>query len=214
MKFPEPPSARDLAAIPPAIRILDAGTLVWRIYSRGGQHPVSWSQFRNFGPVKRARFDHHRPPPREQDRSILYGGMEIMTCLAEVFQELRQIDRDFLSPWLAGFALAEPIRLLDLTGTWPTAAGTSMAVSTGPRGRAQRWSRAIYDAYPDIQGLYYPSSMHANRPAVALFERALPALPHHPQFNRPLSDPILFVPLTRAATTLRYRLRPVIDIEP
>jgi len=32
-----------------------------------------------------------------------------------------------------------------------------MAIGTGPRPRAQRWSRAIYDAYPDLDGLYYLS---------------------------------------------------------
>jgi len=51
-----------------------------------------------------------------------------------------------------------------------------------------------------------PSSMHAHRPAVALYERAQAALPSVPRFNRPLSDPALLIDLDRAARNLGYRL--------
>ena len=116
------------------------------------------------------------------------------------------IDRSARAPWLAGFELRRQITLLDLTGTWPTRAGASMAISSGPRPRAQRWSRVIYEAYPDVEGLLYPSSMHANRPAVALYERAGGALPHTPVFHRPLDDPALLPVLARVARDLGYGL--------
>ncbi len=105
-----------------------------------------------------------------------------------------------------GFAPARDLTLLDLTGAWPTRAGASMALSSGPRSRSRPWSAAIYAAYPRIQGLYYPSSMHANQPAVALYERALEALPATPVFHRPLRDPALLSDLERAARHLGYRL--------
>ncbi len=105
-----------------------------------------------------------------------------------------------------GFDLVTALDLLDLTATWPTRAGASMAISTGPRPRAQRWSRAIYRAYPQIHGLYYPASMHGNQPAVSLYERAHGALPTRPVFHRPLRDPALLGLLNRAAKTLGYGL--------
>jgi hypothetical protein len=81
-----------------------------------------------------------------------------------------------------------------------------MALSSGPRPRAQRWSRAIYDAYPDAHGVYYPSSMHGNRPAVALYERALSAFPPAPIFHRPLVDPALLSVLSWVASQIGYEL--------
>ncbi len=56
-KFPEPPPAAALAAIPPDIRALPEGTRLWRIYFQGGEHPTAWNAFRHFGPGS-SRFDH------------------------------------------------------------------------------------------------------------------------------------------------------------
>ena len=205
-KFPEPPPVTTLAGIPARILVLHAGSELWRVYFRGGRHPVTWDTFRAYGPVATARFDHHDPPPHVQDRAILYTAAHGPTCVAEVFQDTRVIDRTRRDPWLAAFALAEDVTLLDLTGTWPTMTGASMAISSGPRPRARRWSRAIYDAYPHVQGLWYPSSMYANRPAVALYERAQRALPRVPAFHAPLTHPGLLMPLRHIALTVGYGL--------
>jgi hypothetical protein len=205
-KFPEPPDVATLRRLPPRLRQLPAGTRLWRVYFRGGRHPGVWNRWRDFGPVATARFDHHLPPPRRQARSILYAALDGATCLAEVFQARRLIDRSANQPWLVGFSLTSDLLLLDLRGTWPTAAGASMALASGPRPRAQRWSRVIYEAYPDVQGLWYPSSMHANRPAVALYERAVAAAPPLPDVHRALNDPPLLLPFSRIATTLGYTL--------
>lgn len=199
-KFPEPPPELGLS---PDIKTLDGGTELWRIYFQGGRHPTTWSFFRSFGPTG-SRFDHQAPSAPE--RRILYAAEEIHTALAEVFQQTRMIDRLSRSPWLVGFRLRRPVELLDLTGTWPTRAGASMALSSGPRPRAQRWSRVIYESYPDIEGLCYPSSMHANRPAVALCERSEDVLPPRPTFHRPLSDPALLDVLKKAASGFGYEL--------
>lgn len=79
-----------------------------------------------------------------------------------------------------------------------------MAIGSGSRARARRWARAIYDAYPDLAGLYYCSSMHANEPAVAFFERAETAIPRQPRFHRPLRDPALLPALSDAGADLGY----------
>jgi len=207
-KLPNPPA--DLARIPPDLIRLPAGTELWRLYKRGGRHPVMWNTFRTFGPLQTARFDHHLPDehgaPRLQDRGIFYAAVEIATCLAEVFQDTRTIDRESEAATLVGFELRLAVDLLNLMGTWPTRAGASMVLSSGPRSRSRLWSQAIYEAYPGVQGLYYPSSMHANRPAIAFYERAAPALAPVPVVHRPLSDPAFLADLDRSARHLGYRL--------
>jgi hypothetical protein len=204
-KFPEPPSAAELAQLGAEPRVLAAGTVLWRLYCRGGDHPTFWNTFRSFGPT-RGRFDHHPPPSRLQSRAILYAAGHGPTCLSEVFQDTRIIDREARDPWLVSFELRSDLTLLDLTGTWPTRAGASMAIASGPRPRAQRWSRTIYDAFPGLQGIAYNSSMHANHLAVALYERAIFALPRTPRFHRPLTDPALLPVLVHVARELGYGL--------
>jgi hypothetical protein len=204
-KLPNSPSAARLAKLGPRIKLLDSGTELWRIYFRSGEHQGSWNGFRFFGPLN-ARFDHHLPPPHDQERGVLYGATEVATCVAEVFQGKRILDRRRRDPWLVGFRLLREVSLHDLTGTWPTAAGASMAINTGPRSRAQAWSRAIYEGYASVDGMWYCSSMHANRPAVLLYERARDALSASPFFHRALADPLLFVPLKNAAAGLGYDL--------
>ena len=204
-KFPEPPPVAELAEVEPVWRVLPARSLLWRLYFRGGSHPTFWNALRAYGPTQ-GRFDHHLSPPRVQDRSILYAAEEGAICFAEVFQDMRLIDRTARDPWLAGFVLRGPLRLLDLTGAWPTRAGASMAINTGPRFRAQRWSRAIYEAYPEACGVYYASSMYRNRPCAALYERGAETLPKMPEFHRPLRDPALLPVIRRVAKDIGYGL--------
>ena len=204
-KFPEPPAVADLAAVPPARRVLPAGTRCWRIYFQGGPHPGSWDTFRAYGPTS-ARFDHHLPPPRVQARRVLYVATRPLTCFAEVFQDTRTIDRQRHAPWLVAFELVQPVPLLDLTGRWPTQAGASMAINSGPRPRARRWSQAIYAAYPHLEGLHYASSMNANEPAIVLYERAAHVMPGRPVFHRALADAALSAVVARAAARLDYAM--------
>lgn len=229
-KFPDSPGIEALQRVGPEIFVLPAGTLLWRIYRREGRSGEafrrSWDAFRSYGPLRSARFDHHSEPPPgegpgESERGIMYtavgehghsgmatGGEAILTCVAEVFQQTRLADTSTGSPWLAAFAIEDDLPLLDLTGGWPTRAGASMQINSGPRPRARRWSRDAYEAYPEILGLYYPSSMYANQPAAALYERAKPLLPRSPSFHAPLSSPGL-LPYLRSAVgaKLGYGLR-------
>lgn len=209
-KFPEPPPAQQLRALPAAEKTLAAGTILWRVYRRGGRHPALWQGFRHYGPLN-GRFDHHltdaRDRPQLQDRGIYYAAPDIHTALAESFQGTRVIHRNTEDqPWLVGFELKAQVRFLDLMGVWPTRAGASMNINSGPRPRARRWSMAIYEAYPALQGIYSPSSMYANRPMASLYERAVGALPDHPVVHRPLNDPALLVGLERAAVEIGYDL--------
>ena len=208
-KLPEPPPVTTLRRIPPDVETLPAGTKLWRIYFRGGSYPGTWDQMRYYGPVGSARSDHHLDPPGAQERGILYAATRddaIATCVAEVFQDTRLVDTRRNEPWLAAFTLMEDVSLLDLTGKWPTRARALANINSGPRPRCRHWSREIYDAYPDLGGLYYASSMNGNEPAVALYERASNTLPRSPVFNRRLSDAPLLIPLERIAAGLGYDL--------
>lgn len=212
-KLPRPKGSIALpAATGRDIRTLDAGTTLARVYFVGGAHPTRWDVFRRYGPTL-ARFDHHLPDAGagavEQERSVLYAATDARTCLAEVFQHTRRIDRVRNAPWLAVFALRKPVRLLDLTGSYPTRCGASMAINSGPRAPARAWAQRFYDGHRDLHGLYYASSMHANQPAIVLNDRAvtISALPAHPQFNRALADDLLLDVLKHAAMDLGYGLR-------
>lgn len=189
----------------------DVSVSLWRIYRAGGLYSSRWNEFRYFGPAS-GRFDHHRRDlvtpfgASHQHRGVIYLADSALTCIAEVFQENRLIDCHFNSPRLVSFNLVRAPRLLDLTGRWPTLAGASMLISAGNHPSAQRWAKAIYECYPDIEGIAYGSSMNANQPCVALFERARDALPPLFHSDRALADPNLRRRLLVAAEKLGYRL--------
>jgi len=204
-KFPEPLDVATLATVPADLTTLPAGTELWRLYARGGRHPVLWDTFRSFGPTL-SRFDHHFEPPSVQSRAVLYCASAGPTCLAEAFQDTRTIDRTARDPWLVAFETVAPLQLLDLCGSWPTRAGASQAIASGQRARAQRWARVIYEAYPDLVGVIYPSSMSGGQACIAIWERGEDTLPPSPVFHRPLLDPALLTPLRNAAADLGYGL--------
>jgi hypothetical protein len=211
-KFPEPPGVEALRAIPPVLHHLPEGTTMARLCFVGGEFSTSWDTFRFYGPTT-SRFDHQLPDrqgrAQVQERGIMYlatGAEAIPTCLAEVFQATRLIDRHARDPVLSGFNLAADLTLLDLTGPFATAIGASMAIHSGPRPRARRWAQQLYEAYPDIDGLHYCASMYGNAPAVALFERGARAIPKRPVFHRELRDAVMANILTETGRAIGYEV--------
>lgn len=211
-KFPSPPGVDALAVITPAWHELQAGTPLARVYYTRSRHSLDWNAFRLAGPVD-ARWDHHVPhasgEPTPQPRGIYYCATDATTCLAEFFQVTRRIDRAYQSPWLVVFQLAQPVKLLDLRGDFPTRVGASMAIHSGSRVRARAWARALYEAFPQAQGILYASSMHGGEPAVALNDRAeaLSIFPAHLLLHRALADDAMLDALKTAAARLGYALR-------
>jgi hypothetical protein len=183
-----------------------------RVYYSRSAHRQSWAQFRHFGPLN-SRCDHHlanaQGKPRTSSRGIYYAAADAKTCLAEVFQVTRRIDRVFQAPWLVVFETCAELKLLDLTGEFATRMGASMAIHSGSRGRARGWARDLYEAYSDLQGIVYAASMHGGRPAMALNERALKRnpFPAHPLLHRALADDSMLDSLKEAAVDLGYALR-------
>jgi hypothetical protein len=212
-KFPHSPGAAALAEIVPSLRQLPAGTTLARVYFTRSPHAIPWNEFRRFGPLG-SRCDHHVPDvhgaPRAQQRGIYYAAADAKTCLAEVFQDTRRIDRAFQAPWLAVFKTLRQLAVLDLSGDFATRMGASMAIHSGCRLRARGWARDLYQAFPAAHGILYAASMHGGAPAFALNERALeggPLFPAHPEFHRALADDTMLDPLKHAARSLGYALR-------
>lgn len=195
----------DVVALHPATRLV-------RVFTVAGTHPQTWNGFRRFGPLPHARFDTHPPGPRGRPaeapgHGVLYFGLSARTCLAEVFQDTSIVDRLTRRPFLVVVRPTRTLRLLDLAGLWPTRAGASQEISSGPRDRTQQWARAIRAAHPDLDGLWYRSSMDSGNPAVCLWDPpAAAALPAAPDALVPLDHPGLDVPLARICAELNYTL--------
>jgi hypothetical protein len=185
--------------------LVEGDAIVWHIYKRAGRYPARWDEFCQYGPVD-ARFDHHLSPAHVQTRGILYVAYDIATCIAEVYQRTRVIERRRDEPWLVAYAPERTLTVLDLTSSWPTRAGASMLVNDGPRAFTRAWSQAIYSAYATIDGLLYASSMYRHRPCIALYERAVNSVPLHPISNRALDDVTLLPILATVADEIGYSI--------
>ncbi len=214
-RLPEPPTPAVLAQLlrpdEDVVRVHPATRLV-RVFTVAGRHPQEWDGFRRTGPLPHARFDTHPPGPRGRptdapNEGVLYFGLSARTSVAEVFQDTSVVDRLTRQPFLVVVRPIRPLLLLDLTGLWPTRVGASQEISSGPRARTQEWARAIRTAYPDLDGLWYRSSMDSGNPAVCLWDPpAATALPSTPDALVPLNHPGLDVPLARVCAALNYTL--------
>ncbi|TDC89342.1 RES domain-containing protein [Saccharopolyspora aridisoli] len=195
----------DVIAVP-------SGTRLARVFTSAGNHPQHWNSFRYAGPLPHARFDPHLPnsqggPTITREHGVLYFSLSVQTCIAEVYQATSTVDRSTRSPHLVLFRPRRTLRLLDLTGLWPTRAGASQAISSGPKSRTQAWARAIRASYPELDGLWYRSAMDSGKPSVCLWEPpADTALPDSPDVLLPLNHPGLDVPLGRVCQELSYTL--------
>ncbi|MEP7020130.1 MAG: RES family NAD+ phosphorylase [Pseudonocardiales bacterium] len=207
-KLPHPPTIERLRAVglkDPDVVAVAPHTTLWRLHRTVGTHVQPWNALRHYGPLPDRRFEPHDPPPHEQVRGVSYLALDIKTCVAEVFQTTRLVDRHTGTPYLTGLRLIRPARLVDLTGDWPTRAGASQAINSGPRPRASEWARAIRSAF-DVDGVWYRSSMHGEGWCSALFDTAADAMPPAPRVSVPLAHPAIAAPLARAAAELGYGL--------
>ncbi len=123
----------------------------------------------------------------------------------QAFQPDRTIDRIRGLPYLTGLAFTRDLHLLDLTstGSWPTRAGGTYALSTGPHLITHRWARRIVEPFPELDGLHY-NSRFAGGPCVALFPPVSDAMPARPVLSQPLTHPGLALRIAAAAQRLGY----------
>lgn len=138
---------------------------------------------------------------------MLYFGLSVRTSIAEVYQPSSTVDRVTRGPYLVVLRPSRTLRLLDLSGLWPTRAGASQEISSGPKRTTQAWARTIREAHPDLDGVWYRSSMDSGDPAVCLWgPPSEDALPENPDVLLPLSHAGLDLPLARVCTELNYTL--------
>ncbi|MFM9462622.1 RES family NAD+ phosphorylase [Streptomyces scabiei] len=194
------------------VEILEARSIVGRIYRRGGDHPTTWDKFRNYGAIPgTGRFDHH-PLPAHRDHNrhaVLYGSLDdrecsiLTTCLLECFPEW--VNRSMGQPHFVIFQLTRPVYLLNLRSRWLKRCGGNGAIFDGDHVMSERWSREIYLHYRNrngrlidssgveqnitLDGLYYRSSSEVpGATCIALYETAKSAIPTNPLTDIPLSD--------------------------
>ncbi|MEU5261670.1 RES family NAD+ phosphorylase [Amycolatopsis sp. NPDC021455] len=197
--------AHDVVTVQPTTRLV-------RIFTAHGNHPQQWNSFRYTGPLPHGRFDQQSPgrggvPVTDPANGVLYFGLTVRTSVAEVFQTSSTVDRRTRGPRLVVVRPTRTLRLLDLTGLWPTRVGASQEISSGPKKLTQAWARAIRGAFSDLDGLWYRSSMDSGDPALCLWDPpAGAALPIAPDVLLPLDHPGLDVPLGRVCEELNYTL--------
>ena len=206
------PSRSRIGGIPAIYVTLDPTVQVHRIYNASGLHPTKPREFRHFGPLD-FRFDHHlidpQDKPYDQDRGIMYlgkGDEAFTTCLGEVFQATKLIDRQAKDPHYCVMTFKRDVQLLDLNSNFLTQIGANTAIHSGPKDLTRMWSKILYDIYKQCDGIYYSSSMNCNQPAIALFERANNATVLRPLINENLNDPNMDQMVYAAAKKLGYQV--------
>lgn len=192
---------------------------VLRIYSSKGSFATSWSAFRHFGPISAMRFDHQPAPRRTHPvRAVMYlagrwtaadghTADPLEVAVLESFQRTAVVDRTTNGPRYALWKPSRPLRLLQLSDSnWVARAGGNAALLSGPRGVSRAWSRAIYNEYPEVDGLIWSASVLPTGRSILLYERAEDAVPRFPGSDRALSEPFLQPALSRIASTYRLTL--------
>lgn len=205
MKLPLPPDPEELQFPPEHLHTLESDVVLWRVHRTSGDHVVPWDQLRYWGPAATMRFDPHEPPPRVRERGVSYAALSVPTALAEVFQRTRVINARRGSPYLTAWSPSRPLTLLDLTRTWPIQAGASHALDAGRRDHCRAWARATHTARPDLDGLWYHSSMTGGD-AVTLFTHSADSFPDRPILSLPLDHPGLRGHLLAAGAQIGYRV--------
>jgi hypothetical protein len=192
---PPPPNPRRL--LRPVHHILPSRTDLFRIYDPLARHGArNARQFRDVGPF--ARFYHHRGSGRRERRGIWYAGLTLDVAVVEAF------DIGVVEPTterLARLHTNRELLLLDLHGRSAMRAGTVAAISAADHALARAWSRYWYEhpeIFGELDGLHYPSA-HNGEPAVALYERARPALALPRGREAPLTDPDVLTEVRRVA---------------
>ena len=177
--------------------MLPSGTKLFRIYDPIARHGARDArQFRYVGPF--ARFDHHRGTGRRERRGIWYAGLGLDVAVVEAF-DIGVVEP--VTERLARLRTNRELLLLDVHCRSAMRAGTVTAISAADHAVAQAWSRYWYEhpeIFGELDGLYYPSA-HNGEPAVALDERARPALTLPRGRDAPLTDPDVLVEVRRVA---------------
>ena len=194
-----------------------------------GDAPASRATgFRYYGPL--SRFDHHRStakPKTDEERGIIYAGLNLSCCLIEVFGDDEAIK--IKQQQIAIINLKQSLKLLDLreSGAWDSGSIAAMAAD-GRRRLTQAWSRYFYenpDIYGNIEGLILNNAARSEaspvckaddgaiaphgQAAIALYERASPQLLSADVSVLDLSEPTI----RETVLAIANRLNLLVEIE-
>jgi RES domain len=186
--------------------LVDYTATLWRIHRTAGEHVLPWNTLRTYGPLPSMRWDPHPgAEPISTAEGVLYAAADIGTRLAEVYQTTRVIDTRAGAPTLTAWQPQRGLRLLDLSGTWLLRNSASAALLAAPRSTCRRWARAIYTTWPELDGLYVPSTL-TGRPNIVLWNAAADSIPTMPSFSRPLTHPLVWSIAQAAAAEIGYHI--------
>jgi hypothetical protein len=184
--------------------LVTVGPVLWRIHRTLGEHVLPWNGLRTFGPLASARFDPHPLPAGDHPGyGVLYAAQDVATALADAFQTTRLINTRAGALHLTSWTPTRPLALLDLTGTWALRNHAAAALAAAPRPTCRNWARAIRAQWPDLDGLYAPSTMTGTA-TIVLWEPARNSVPDLPDFSRPLAHPMVWTFAHRAAKKIGY----------
>ncbi|MBM9468408.1 RES family NAD+ phosphorylase [Nakamurella leprariae] len=185
--------------------VLTIQPVLWRLHRTRGPFVLPWNGFRIFGPLTSARWDPHPSPQGEHPGSgVSYAAIDLRTAVAEVFQTARRVtasDEVQATSWTPTRSLC----LLDLTGDWALRSDAAHALAAAPRRVCRTWSQAIRSQWPDLDGLWAPSTLTGS-PVVTLYEPAADTFPPAPAFSRPLSASLLWSLVADAAESIGYEI--------
>lgn len=151
----------------------------------------------------------HDPQPEPAGSSVegvLYTATSLATALAETFQATRVVDSRSFAPQVTAWTPTRALRLLDLTGSWALRNGAAFPPPTAPKSTCRAWARQIRATWPDLDGLWAPSTM-TGCTNVVLWNPARTSFPAAPDLSRPLAEPIFYAIANRIAVgELGYRV--------
>lgn len=203
---PKAPQAPPRSLVAEPADVVDYSGVLWRAHRATGAHVLPWNALRSYGPLPSMRWDPHSgTQPGSHPECVLYAAADVATAVAETFQTTRVIDTRTGAPRLTAWQPVRPLRLLDLSGTWLTRNGASMALVAAPRSTCRRWSGAIHAALPHLDGLAVPSTMTGGLNLV-LWVAATDSLPESPSFSRALTHPMVWSIAQAAAAEIGYRV--------
>lgn len=206
---PHPPA--DLSDRNPAWYSWPVTRPLWHVANTSGSFATRFGAMRSFGPLASARFDPHPPPPRDHPiERVLYAATDLVTALAERFQNGREIRcRQPSEPIVYSWMPTRPLRLLDVTDVSALRLGASQVLSTGPKRHTRTWAIALRSTWPDADGLLYQSSM-SGRACAALWAPAANSFSPAPAFAKLLADPAtMWIDLLRdTAVQIHYDFYP------
>lgn len=192
-----------LAKVDPPVRYIPAGTRFWRIHATSGTYPMAWDGLRTYGPMSNARWNPHPEPISEHaPLGAAYLGFDLLTFLAEVFQDGRFVDVENNRPYICVFETNAETMLLDLSTEWLGKIGGTSAMALGPKTITRQWARAFHTQWPNLDGIITGSAVVPSREIVSIWNTK--TFPPSPVLAEALNSPALSSDITAIAASLGF----------